>query len=80
MFNVIRQLGSAVGVAVFTTAIVAAGATTVVDGRVAPNLAAYHIAFLIAAGLAAAGSVVALTIHDTDAAATMVRRGSDAGA
>jgi EmrB/QacA subfamily drug resistance transporter len=80
MFNVIRQLGSAVGVAVFTTAIVAAGATTVVDGRVAPNLAAYHIAFRIAAGLAAACSAVALTIHDTDAAATMVRRGSDAGA
>jgi MFS family permease len=74
MFNVIRQLGSAIGVAVFTTVIVAVGATTVVAGRVTPNLAAYHAAFLVAAGLAAAGAVVALTIHDADAAATMVRR------
>jgi MFS family permease len=75
MFNVIRQLGSAIGVAVFTTAIVAVGATTVVAGRVTPNLAAYHVAFLIAAGLATVGAVVALTIHDSDAASTMVRRG-----
>jgi MFS family permease len=75
MFNVIRQLGSAIGVAVFTTAIVAVGATKIVAGRVAPDLSAYHVAFLVAAGLAAAGAVVALTIHDRDAAATMVRRG-----
>jgi len=74
MFNVIRQLGSAVGVAVFTTAIVAVGATRIVAGRVAPNLAAYHAAFLVAAALAAVGAVVALTIHDADAASTMVRR------
>ena len=75
LFNVIRQLGSAIGVAVFTTAIVAVGATTIVAGRVTPNLAAYHVAFLLAAGLAIVGAVVALTIHDSDAAATMVRRG-----
>jgi len=76
MFNVVRQLGSAVGVAVFTTAIVAVGETKTVAGHAAPNLAAYHVAFLVAASLAAAGAVVALTIHDADAAATMVRRGS----
>ena len=75
MFNVVRQLGSAFGVALFTTAIVAVGATTTVAGQVTPNLAAYHVAFLVAAGLAAVGAVVALTIHDADAAATMVRRG-----
>ncbi len=75
LFNVIRQLGSAIGVAVFTTAIVAVGATTIVAGRVTPDLAAYHVAFLLAAGLAIVGAVVALTIHDSDAAATMVRRG-----
>ena len=75
LFNVIRQLGSAIGVAVFTTAIVAVGATTIVAGRVTPDLAAYHVAFLLAAGLAIVGAVVALTIHDGDAAATMVRRG-----
>jgi EmrB/QacA subfamily drug resistance transporter len=76
MFNVIRQLGSAAGVAVFTTAVVAAGATKIVAGQVAPNLAAYHVAFLVAAGVAAAGAAVALTIRDGDAASTMVRRGS----
>ncbi len=75
MFNVIRQLGSAAGVALFTTAIVAVGATKIVAGRPTPNLAAYHVAFLIAAAVAVAGAGVALTIHDADAAATMVRRG-----
>ena len=75
LFNVIRQLGSAIGVAAFTTVIVAVGATTIVAGRVTPNLAAYHVAFLLAAGLAIVGAAVALTIHDSDAAATMVRRG-----
>jgi EmrB/QacA subfamily drug resistance transporter len=74
MFNVVRQLGSAIGVAVFTTAIVAVGATTVVAGRPAPNLTAYHVAFLVAAGVAAVGAVLALRIHDDDAAATMVGR------
>jgi EmrB/QacA subfamily drug resistance transporter len=75
MFNVGRQLGSAVGVAMLTTVIVAVGATMTVAGRVTPNLAAYHAAFLVAAGVAVAGAAVALTIHDADAAATMVRRG-----
>jgi hypothetical protein len=74
MFNVIRQLGSAAGVAVFTTAIVAVSATKITAGRVAPSLTAYHVAFLVAAGVAVAGAAVALTIHDADAAATIVRR------
>jgi MFS family permease len=74
MFNVVRQLGSALGVAAATTAIVAAGATKNVAGQVTANLAAYHIAFLVAAGVAAAGIVLALTIHDADAASTMVSR------
>ncbi|MGO9083120.1 MAG: MDR family MFS transporter [Streptosporangiaceae bacterium] len=74
MFNVIRQLGSAIGVAVFTTAIVAVGATQVVAGRIEPDLTAYHVAFLVAAVVAAAGALVALTIRDADAAATIVSR------
>jgi MFS family permease len=74
VFNVIRQLGSAIGVAVLTTAVVAVGTTTTAGGRVTPDLAGYHAAFLVAAALAAVGVVVALTIHDADAAATMVRR------
>ena len=76
MFNVIRQLGSAVGVAVLTTVIVAVGSAKTPAGRAAPDLAAYHAAFLVAAALAAVGAVVALTIHDADAAATMIRRGN----
>ena len=76
MFNVIRQLGSAVGVAVLTTVIVAVGTAKTPAGRAAPDLAAYHAAFLVAAALAAVGAVVALTIHDADAAATVIRRGS----
>ncbi len=74
MFNVIRQLGGAVGVAVLTTAIVAVGATRIAAGQVVPNLAAYHVAFAVAAGVAVVGAAVALTIHDADAASTMVRR------
>jgi EmrB/QacA subfamily drug resistance transporter len=74
LFNVVRQLGSAAGVAVLTTAIVAVGPVHVVAGHATANLAAYHVAFLIAAGIALAGAAVALTIHDADAAATIVRR------
>jgi hypothetical protein len=51
------------------------GATKTAAGRVAADLTAYHVAFLVAAGVAAVGAVVALTIHDADAASTMVRRG-----
>ncbi len=75
MFNVVRQLGGAVGVAVLTTVIVAVGATSSVAGRVVANLAAYHVALGVAAGVAVVGAAVALTIHDADAASTMVRRG-----
>jgi len=78
MFNVVRQLGGAIGVAAFTTIIVAVGATRIVAGHVAPNLTSYHVAFLAAAGVAVIGVVVALTIRDADAASTMVRRGRQA--
>jgi MFS family permease len=76
MFNVFRYLGSAIGVAAFTTAIVAVGPVHLVAGHAAPNLTAYHVAFLIAAAIALVNTLVALTISDADAAATMVRRGS----
>ena len=75
LFNIVRQIGSAIGVAVLTTAIVAVGATTTAAGQITADLTAYHVAFLVAAGVAAVGAVVALTIHDADAAPTMVRRG-----
>jgi EmrB/QacA subfamily drug resistance transporter len=75
LFNVQRYLGSALGVALFTTAIVAVGPVHLVGGHPAPNLTAYHVAFLIAAAVALVTTLVALTIHDADAAGTMVRRG-----
>lgn len=74
LFNSQRQLGSAVGVAIITTVLSLIGTEHVVAGHPAANLAAYHVAFLVAAGLALAGAATSLTISDADAAPTMVRR------
>jgi EmrB/QacA subfamily drug resistance transporter len=74
MFNTGRQLGGAIGVAALTTVVVAVGATHVMAGRTAPNLAAYHVGFLVAAAVDAAAVLVALTISDADAAATIPAR------
>ena len=57
-----------------TTVLAAVGTTRIVDGNQVAHLAAYHAAFLAAAGVALVGAVVALTINDGDASATMVRR------
>jgi EmrB/QacA subfamily drug resistance transporter len=73
LFNAFRQVGGAAGVAAFTTVIVAVGPTHVVGGRVEPNLASYHWAFLAAAGVAVIGALAALSIHDSDAVATFRR-------
>src|ERR1019366_7845169 len=70
LFNSQRQLGSAVGVALLATV----GTPHEVAGHVPAALAGYHAAFLVAAGVSLVGAAVALTIHDADAAATMVRR------
>src|SRR5262249_59326878 len=75
MFNVVRQLGGAVGVAALTTVIVAVGVTRTLAGRAVANLAAYHVAFAVAAGVAAVGAAVPLTLPDADPASTLVRRG-----
>ena len=45
MFNALRQLGGAIGVAAFTSAIVAVGAFHRVSGHVTPELGGYHVAF-----------------------------------
>jgi len=74
MFNATRQLGAALGVALFTTAVVAVGPLSRVGDHLVPNLTAYHAAFGLAAAFALAGSLVALRIHDSDAAATIVAR------
>ena len=75
MFNAIRQLGGAIGVALLTTVIVLVGATHRVAGHEVANLAAYRITFLVAAAVCLTGVPCALSIHDADAAATIPARG-----
>ncbi len=74
-FNTGRQVGSAVGVAVLSTVLIGIGATHSVAGVVHPDLRAYHLAFATAAAFALAAAACSLSIHDVDAAETMVRRG-----
>jgi MFS family permease len=74
MFNAVRQVGGAIGVALLTTAIVAIGPTHLVAGHEVANLTAYRVAFLVAAAFALAGVASSLSIHDADAAATIPSR------
>ena len=78
MFNAVRQLGGAVGVAVLTTAIVLVGPVHLVAGHEVANLTAYRVAFLVAAAICLCGVACSLAIRDADAAGTMPgRRGQD---
>jgi EmrB/QacA subfamily drug resistance transporter len=78
LFNTGRQVGSAVGVAILSTVLIGIGSTQAAGGSAHPNLGAYHWAFAAAAAFALAGTVFSWTIHDSDAAETMVRRGRTA--
>jgi hypothetical protein len=71
-FNTMRQVGSATGVAVLSTVLIGVGSSHA-SGGAAPDLSAYHLAFFTAAAFALAGAAFALTIHDSDAAETIVR-------
>ena len=71
MFNAIRQLGGAVGVAVLTTVIVLVGPVRLVAGHPVPNLDAYRAAFLAAAAICLCAVACSLSIRDADAAATL---------
>ena len=73
MFNAIRQLGGAIGVAVLTTVIVAVGPVHVVAGHPVANLTAYRAAFVVAAAICLCGVACSLSIRDADAAATIPR-------
>jgi sugar phosphate permease len=75
LFNTGRQVGSAVGVAVLSTVLIGIGATHSVAGVVHPDLRAYHLAFATAAAFALAATGFSLSMHDSDAAETMVLRG-----
>jgi MFS family permease len=73
IFNAGKQLGGAVGIALLSTVLAAAGPTREQNGHLAANLSAYHDGFLAAAAVALIAVLVARTVNDTDAAATMVR-------
>ncbi|MGE5287627.1 MAG: MDR family MFS transporter [Micromonosporaceae bacterium] len=78
MFNAGRQLGGALGVAVLGTVISSVGAVHQADGAALPGAAAYHAAFLVAAGIALAGALWARAINDADATPTMRQDGAHA--
>ena len=79
MFNTVRQLGGAVGVAVLTTVIVLIGPVHRVGGHEVANLTAYRVAFLAAAAVCLCAVACSLSIHDADAASTIPARRSRRG-
>ncbi len=74
VFNALRQLGGAVGVALLSTVVAEVGPVKVVHGHALPHLAAYHDAFIVAAAFAVLAAVASLRINDSEAANTMVKR------
>jgi EmrB/QacA subfamily drug resistance transporter len=75
VFNALRQLCGAVGVAALSTVVAEVGPLRSSGGHLEANLTAYHAAFLLAAVVAVVGAVVSLSVSDADAVQTMVRRG-----
>jgi uncharacterized membrane-anchored protein len=69
-----RQVGSATGVAVLSTVLISAGTAHGTSGTSSPDISGYRFAFLTAAVFALGAAAFSLTIHDSDAAATIVRR------
>jgi predicted MFS family arabinose efflux permease len=75
LFNAQRQIGASLGVALLSSVISIVGLTQVsASGAAIPNFTAYHAAFIAAAVLAVVSACIALTMHDSDAAATMQGR------
>jgi EmrB/QacA subfamily drug resistance transporter len=70
LYNAQRQLASALGVATLSTII---GTQTTAAG-LAGNVGVFRIAFFAAAGFTFVGAMIALAIHDKDAASTMRRK------
>lgn len=71
LYNALRQLGGAIGVAVLTTAVVIVGPLHHIGGHLVANFAAYRIAFLVAAVLCLGGIPWSLAIRDDEAAHTI---------
>ena len=60
--------------AVLSTVLIGVGSAQASGGSSTPDITAYHLAFLTAAVFALAAAAFSLTIHDSDAAETIVRR------
>ncbi|MBV9844380.1 MAG: DHA2 family efflux MFS transporter permease subunit [Kutzneria sp.] len=71
LFNSMRQLGSAVGVALLSMIVSIVGSTGPGVDAAGLGLAAYHAGFVAAAVVALTGAAMALTVRDGDAASTM---------
>jgi EmrB/QacA subfamily drug resistance transporter len=71
-FNTMRQVGSATGVAILSTVLIGVGSASASTGAARPDMTAYHLAFLASAMFALVGVAFSLTIHDSDAAETIV--------
>jgi EmrB/QacA subfamily drug resistance transporter len=77
IYNTQRQMSSALGVAVLATVLAARLPASVGPSLHTPagnQVPAFHDVFIVAAGIAMVGALVAFTVRDADAAATM-RRG-----
>ncbi|GLY16511.1 MFS transporter [Kineosporia sp. NBRC 101677] len=70
LFNTLRQIGGAAGVAFLTTSMITVGTTTATG---APNVDAYRVAFAVAAGCALIALAIAQTIKDADAGSAIRR-------
>ena len=74
-FTVQNRLGPAIGLAILSGILAAAGTSTVnATGGMEPNLMAYRAALIGAASFLLIGLCVALRIRDSDAAATIRKR------
>ncbi|MEO8954290.1 MAG: DHA2 family efflux MFS transporter permease subunit [Ktedonobacteraceae bacterium] len=72
LYNAQRQIGASLGVALISSVISAVGLTQLsTTGIAVPNFTAYHAAFIASAVLALIAAAIGLTMHDSDAAATM---------
>jgi EmrB/QacA subfamily drug resistance transporter len=80
LFNTMRQVGSATGVAILSTVLIGVGSRHAAGVAKAPDMRAYHWAFLTAALFAVVAIGFSLSVHDADAAETIVRRGRLGGA
>ena len=71
IFNSARQAGAAIGVSVLSTTLGILHPTLTSNAVTSPHLAAYRIAFLVAAAIAWLGALSALGVSDADAAPTL---------